>query len=145
MGCGFGLKERECGCRKYLNIFLQKYLNVFLQNYFRSLFAMKEFISQMNYFLCSGLRGRFAEKATSKYKERYITIFTKQRLYFIKDKFHLLSRGDFTWSRFWCIEYFLGLIWVFLLSFRGQFYHFPCVCVCQQTVHSHSSWRSKWQ
>ena len=81
------LKEREYRCRKYLisskilNIFLQKYLNVFLQNYFRSLFAMKEFISQMNYFLCSGLRGRCAEKATWKYKETYITIYESQKVW----------------------------------------------------------------
>ena len=45
----------------------------------RNLFALKEFIFQMNYFLCSGLRGRFAEKATWKYKERHITIYQTGR------------------------------------------------------------------
>ena len=42
--------------------------------FFRNLFAEKEFISQMNYFLCSGLRGRFAERPLENTKERFITI-----------------------------------------------------------------------
>ena len=128
-----------------LLLFLQKYFNVFIQKYFRNLFAMKEFISQMNYFLCSGLRGRCAEKATWKYKETYITITKVRKIWNYFIKIACLPFNLFDPSVRWCKSVHYGqqttLItcvkthWLWSATWSWNF------CMIQQI--SQSSWISK--